>query len=599
MGMQGFLSGLAEGTQEKLTKLKADKDAFRDTQTQQIFQQMTNAGMKVADYRQKISAMKPDDPQRGTLTKEMESLEGSMKQMGQQVRSMHQHDLPGLVQKIRGWIKPSSKQQQGQQQQKPYNIEPFVAGAPPQKSAYPTDSEQLHQADTDSEQLHQADIEQQIETKEYDSWIKRGKELGLTGRDLAEYSGSKGQRLPATPHVTNKPREWVQSPDDADPQKAYVDPDSPSGYSDYSGNPLPMGTRAVATPVTQRLYGDIQYLYWEARSRGLSDIEAKEEAGKKGMQLLGIRYGRQIQQAEIDQALSGIAMPQNPLGMPSKPDANIPKTPKEAKDRVSALGGGGATNKAPENKTGIANLTPEDNTNLNVYLGSLFGTQKSSARGSMVRMQKGQQVLARITGLDPITLNAELMDNKATAKALYDAIQVSGAFGRVQETLKEHGKVLAVAAKAYDPTGSPLINRTWQWIQGNSAAHPQLQRLTLALNAVQREYARMIAGGVQSRAMLPVTSEEKGEQVLRKDMTLKDILASIDQLKIEADTEQKAFGQQQQELKDRLKRGPIGKSVGADQGKTLTLEEAKEYLKKAGGDKNKARDLAKADGRTF
>jgi len=38
---------------------------------------------------------------------------------------------------------------------------------------------------------------------------------------------------------------------------------------------------------------------------------------------------------------------------------------------------------------------------------------------------------------------------------------------------------------------------------------------------------------------------------------------------------------------------------GAKKGTALTMEEAGEYLRKAGGDKAKARQLAKADGRTF
>jgi hypothetical protein len=41
-----------------------------------------------------------------------------------------------------------------------------------------------------------------FEQAEYDAWLKRGKELGLKDRDLAEYAGSKGTKLPPQGHRT-------------------------------------------------------------------------------------------------------------------------------------------------------------------------------------------------------------------------------------------------------------------------------------------------------------------------------------------------------------------------------------------------------------
>jgi hypothetical protein len=99
-----------------------------------------------------------------------------------------------------------------------------------------------------------------------------------------------------------------------------------------------------------------------------------------------------------------------------------------------------------------------------------------------------------------------------------------------------------------------------QWLQQNASSHPELQRYIIALNAVQREYGRLVAGGVQSRAMLPVSATEKGEQVLRKDATIKDVIAAVEQLKIEADTEQKAFQNQIAGLRSKLGSGAIGEA---------------------------------------
>jgi hypothetical protein len=307
----------------------------------------------------------------------------------------------------------------------------------------------------------------------------------------------------------------------------------------------------------QDSYGSFGNYYRAARGRGMNEEEARESAAQKVDQEFNVKLSRQEQQIGIDAALSGIGGvppregPSKPSTAPGAPSPSQPPTPASAPTPTR----GATPAPSPAQSPG----SDQDRENITYYLSSVLGVQpKAGGKAAGVRSLKGQEALAKLTGLSPMQLNAELVGDKATAKALMQAMEVSGAFGRVQETLKAHGQVLLDAAKAYGPGNTPIVNKTYQWLQDNLTAHPELTKYSLALNAVQREYARMVSGGVQSRAMLPVTTVEKGEAVLRRESTLADILAAVQQLKIEADTEQKAFGNQIEGLKDKLKTGAIG-----------------------------------------
>lgn len=362
-------------------------------------------------------------------------------------------------------------------------------------------------------------------------------------KDLGETTGAK-----KTPMRTG----WVEGPDgpEGDMVQVLIDPTDPgSVFNAATGEPLEnarlVNPQIAAAKIRGNAVGEFGNLYRAARGRGLSEDEARKEAGTLVKRRFDVTLGTQEQTQAIRAIESGVpgtpapakvapsALPQAPTG-PPKPSAAKPTTP---------------------------TVSNEDQLNAAVFLDDIFGTSKAQG-AARARVQKGREAIARITGLKPTDISVEVLGDKGTAKALLEAAQVAGAFGRIQETLKEHGKVLIDAAKAYDPSGVPLVNHTLQWLQSNVGPHPELQRYVVALNAVQREYGRLIAGGAQSRAMLPVSSEEKGESVLRKDSTLADILASVSQLGIEADTEQKAFQQQQQSLKDKLSSGKIGSSMG-------------------------------------
>ena len=449
----------------------------------------------------------------------------------------------------------------------------------------------------------QQKTQQQIEAEgaQYDAWMERAKKaLGPNAdpRDLAEFAGSQGQRLPAQKSAARptalgllqQAQSMVDDPDASEADKkagqAYIDahkkaeakpsyqaglarypgddephvvrvnPKNPSEILDGdTGEPAPKGVKLIdktvlANKIRSDSYGAFGNYYKAAKGRGLSEEDARAEAGAMVDKEYSTKLSRQEQQIAIDAELSGVpggagTAPKAPAAGAPKP-STAPPPPSAPKSTPAASG----TPKAPP---------AADQENITLYLSSILGVApKVGGKASGVRALRGQEALAKLTGLSPMELSTELAGDKATAKALAQAVEVAGAFGRVQETLKEHGKVLVDAATANGPGNVPLGNRTVQWLQDNLAAHPELTKYTLALNAVQREYARMVSGGVQSRAMLPVSSVEKGEAILRRDATLADIKAAVDQLKIEADTEQKAFGEQIDSLKSKLKGGKIG-----------------------------------------
>ena len=504
---------------------------------------------------------------------------------------------------------PPREQSQGQAPTQTVGAQSGPLKPPPQRQRVPELTPLQSAMATNAEQPQreqQASFQekQKEEEAEYSTWLDRGKKvLGADAnpRDLAEYAGSKGQRLPAQGRVLkdvgvqrpgyegswihevsadgkeeswtqqaakphNSRKVWLNYPDGT-LHAADEDPQNPGKRIDAdTGQPVPEGASEVnmgqlTAKARQDSYGAFGNYYRAERGKGKSEEEARKTAGEMVEREYGVKLARQQQQIAIDAALSGI-------GGGSGVGGSAGGGGKSTTTTGGGTSGGSKSKGATEGQPG--KLTDAQRQDIDVYLGSLLGTMKGGSKAAQVRQQRGQEALAKLTGLNPIALNAELAGDKAIAGALAEAVKVSGAFGRVQETLKQHGQVLLDAAKAYGPGGVPIANRTIQWLQSNAEAHPELTKYTLALNAVQREYARLVSGGVQSRAMLPVSSQEKGETVLRKDATMADVVAAVQQLQVEANTEQKAFGDQIEGLKQKLGGGKIGQALNPSPNGKLT-----------------------------
>tara|TARA_R110000868_G_scaffold72223_4_gene210793 strand:- start:13615 stop:15915 length:2301 start_codon:yes stop_codon:yes gene_type:complete len=366
---------------------------------------------------------------------------------------------------------------------------------------------------------------------------------------------------------------WVKTPD-GKTTVALFNARKPGGFVDFNGNAMPDGTSPSVPPTD----GSGQNAVYR--------VIAKSELAKQGIteptEAEIINFAGQIARQRMDVPLQktqqDMAIAEQATGIGAGSGINAPRTTKPP------TGGSRQTPPSPitspnqqqgdgAQAPGLGNFPNQRALeDAKLYYNVQTGTATASGR-TQPRAQAGMAALQAASGLGPAEFSAEMTDVKATNKALSEAINVAGAFGRVQETLKEHGKVLIDATKATAPDGMPLVNKSWQWIQQHIRDYPELQKYNIALAAVQREYARLISGGVQSKAMLPVSANEKGESVIRKDAPLGTILAAVQQLNTEADTEQKAFGQQQQGLKDRLAASPISKAFGGPTKPQTPLEE--------------------------
>ena len=350
--------------------------------------------------------------------------------------------------------------------------------------------------------------------------------------------------------------EWVQVPGEKEPRRALIDPKNPNGYLDEHSEQLPEGTRAVATPQQQRLYGAIQGYYYDGVARGMNDADARKHAGEMFMQYQGATLGRLQQNAAMDEALSSIPLGPGFRGTGAKPTgaagagnpgAVTPGTPKPT-----------ATTKTP-----LA-MTEQEQNSVNMYLGKMLGTTPGAGgKAFEIGALKGQRILAKRTGLDPMTLNANLVQNQGLGKALKDSMERAASIQRINETLDKHGDVLVGLAKQVLDTGSPLLTRPLRSIKLETVGDPTIRKYMIALNAVQREYAYLTAGGAQSRAMLPVTVSGSMENMFEKNATLEEVVGSIQQVKIEAQKEQEAMVSQQKKIVEQMQGGAVGQAVGS------------------------------------
>lgn len=360
---------------------------------------------------------------------------------------------------------------------------------------------------------------------------------------------------PAAPAMQHT---WVKTPD-GQTTVGLFNPRKPGGFIDFNNNPLPDGTKATVPPTD----GSGQNATYRVMAKSLlarqgiadpTEQEITNLAGQIAMQRIEVGMSKTQQDMAVTEAQTGVGAGPGivaPTPRPPAAGAAAPRTPVTPRTPATAP-------QTPQAQTSGSFATPQARNDAEFYYNTILGTDKSNGK-SELREQNGRKALQAASGLTPGEFSAEVADNKATQAALSDAIKISGAFGRVQQTLQEHGQVLIDAARANGPGNVPIANQTWQWIQQHTGEYPELQKYNIALAAVQREYARLVSGGVQSKAMLPVSAQEKGEAVIRKDAPLGTIIAAVEQLKVEAATEQKAFGQQQQELKNKLANSPLNR----------------------------------------
>jgi len=199
------------------------------------------------------------------------------------------------------------------------------------------------------------------------------------------------------------------------------------------------------------------------------------------------------------------------------------------------------------------------------YLSTITGGVKSVPRAAQVRVMKAQQALARVTGMDPASLAAELAEQPAIAKQLVNTAEREGAVMQLNSTLKEHGNILKDVAKGVQQTGSPLFNGPVREWKRKLAGSPELKRFNIAINALEREYGRLTSSPL-SKGQLPVDTSKHMQKIFSDDSSLEEIAAEVDQVQVEGAAEERAMGNAREKIKGMLKSSAIGQAVGAPGG---------------------------------
>ncbi len=196
------------------------------------------------------------------------------------------------------------------------------------------------------------------------------------------------------------------------------------------------------------------------------------------------------------------------------------------------------------------------------YVGTLTGTAKGgSGKAGQVRVQQGQRALAKMTGMNPIEFASEMTQVPALAKQIMETVQRAGAIQRLSNSVELQGKTLEQVAKSIQDTNAHLLNRPLREIKRKLAGSPELKRLQIALNEMQREYAYLTAGGAQSKAMLPVGVSGHMEKIFSEDSTLPEITAEVDQVRQGAANETAGNKKTIEDLKAQLRGGRVGSAI--------------------------------------
>lgn len=395
--------------------------------------------------------------------------------------------------------------------------------------------------------------------------------------DGALYSRSQQKVIREAPAKTNYSMQKVvvKIPGAEKTEIAWADPRNPGRLvSSADGTELPAGTKIVSEAeetarIRANAYGDFGNFYRAGLGQGLSEDAAKRRAGEMVDQKFGWTKGTALQNIDIKSELSGIGgagraptIPQN--GASSVRQPTVPSTPPK-------VGIPPPLGQTPKSSLPLA-FNDKETGYVNQFIGQLLGTLPVG-RGGMagqIGVKRGMELIAKRAGVDPMTLNANLVQDKGVAKQLMDTVQRTGAIQRLNNTLDMHGTILATAAAKIPQTDAPFLNTPVQKLIRGTVGSPELKRYLIAINAVQREYAYLTAGGAQSKAMLPVTVTNTMDKLFQENSTLAEILAGVDQVKIEAKAETAAMNKTQQDLIDRLRGGITGRAVSGQQGAPAT-----------------------------
>ena len=402
-------------------------------------------------------------------------------------------------------------------------------------------------------------------------------QLGLKGEQLIEFMAN-GKI--ATPKPTNMKEAWVKKPGEDMLTKVWVRPGSNERIYADTGDVVPeevatVNPGQITAKERENYYGSYGNYYRAAKGRGLSDEASKEKAGEMVQKEFGVKLSRQEQTIAINAELSGIGGGSSGVSGGSA----APSTPKNGTVLKS---GAPASPAGKVRKPGeLPVLSTKDEGFVNMYLNSLFSNAASGRGGGgamAVGINKGMNILAKASGLSPIEFQTEQAIKKDGINAIADTYKRYNAVSRVGDLLEGFGENVEDLGKKAIATGSPLLNKAWKSISINTVGNPDLRQYMLALNAMQRQYGVLTAGGALSNAMLPVSVGEKVEELMSPNQTLAEAIASVAQVKKETEIEKAGYLKSIRGAADDIRQGiPLGGGGSGGSGGTTHFVEGDDH----------------------
>jgi len=462
----------------------------------------------------------------------------------------------------------------------------------------------------------QAAFKREEGQKDWELWLDRGQKQGLTGRDLAEYAATKGQKLPNVPAGAPKVLYGKIKGQGDGVEILTFNPRDPSGYQDAQGNTYTKDQIEITGPPqpNQRLYGQALLASEYVKSKGYKPGSPEYDYwfGQVANQLLSVPIQRTQQAMGIAGFESGIGPGQGMPNIPENPNkGETAPAPGAAPARTTpgartapgapAPGVPGArtpfTGIAPgapgAPRTAAPGTTGTNDRFIGMFMDSLYGNLPGGTGGpARIGVIKGREALRKATGLDPVTFSTLEAQSKESLKTFNQIRLRRGAVDQLNSILGQFGDEAVKRAKGALQTGSPFLNKHIRDIELAAVGDPDLRRFLVAFNGFERQYTNLTAGGTFSRAMLPVATGDRVDKVLNPNATLAEVIDAVDQVKIEGQREQQGLKDSEkdtiQEAVDAIKGKPTSTPTGTPTGTptpggTKLSPAAKRYLDRVMG----------------
>lgn len=403
-------------------------------------------------------------------------------------------------------------------------------------------------------QLKREENQQTYET-EYQRLIKSGMPPQRAAEEANAFAA--GRAAPSEHAPARPQKQFVELPDGTT-ALAWIVPGEKGGTLAATGEALPDGWKPAAAPSgadARTTYAQLLRSLHDEHPDWTKD-QIANAAGTEFQKKYGVEIGKAEQQIAIREVLSGVGGGDYVPPAPSKPKL----TPKTQGATPAAPG---ATQATPKPTLGQAKAQRES-TDQSVYLADLLGNNKASG-DEKTRVIRGREIFKQATGLNPVEFEALAASDKGTAKAIIDTVEREASVQRINEVLNQFGDEAINRAKELSERepDAPILKKPIREITAQTAGNEAYRKFVIAYNGFQRQYSTLTAGaGGLSRAQLPVGIAEKVDHVLDPNATLADVIASVNQVKVEGKRELEGFNQARGDMAKMIALSMQGKSGG-------------------------------------